>query len=156
MNENTQIIKRPVQDGTLGSFQDKHGILNVKDSLLGVRRYIAKQAGLSDEDIKEKTTKEVKALALAAGATSGQISDWSKNYTGSKLQFYAASASFLGMLSADARYRKTVRRSFNAKGDPIGWTASIRKERNAPAATLAAQNAELRAKIAQLEAAQAA
>ncbi len=141
-----------VQPGTLGAFKDTAGILSPKDCLLGTRRYIAKQAGLSDEDIKERTTKEVKALAIAAGATKEQISGWSKDYQGGKLQFYAASASFLGMVAADARYRKTVRRSVNAKGEQIGWTASIRKEKSPQAASLAAQNSELRARVAQLEA----
>jgi hypothetical protein len=145
-----------VKDNTLGTFTDQHGILSAKDSLLGVRRYIAKQAGLSDDEIKEKTTKEVKALAITAGATEAQIKNWSKDYNGSKLQFYAASASFLGMLSADARYRKTVRRSFNKEGKSIGWTASIRKERNPQSSTLAAENADLRARLARLEAAQLA
>jgi hypothetical protein len=145
-----------VRDGTLGTFADKHGILSAKDSLLGVRRYIAKQAGLDENAIEKKTTKEVKALAIAAGATEAQIKNWSKDYNGSKLQFYAASASFLGMLSADSRYRKTVRRSFNAKGQSIGWTASIRKERNPQASTLAAQNAELRAELAAMRARQSA
>jgi hypothetical protein len=141
-----------VQDGTLGSFTDSKGILSGTDTLLGTRRYIAKQAGLSDEDIKEKTTKEVKALAIATGATKEQITNWSKDYQGSRQTFFAASASFLGMIAADSRYRKTVRRSFNKKGESIGWSATVRKEKAPQVATLAAQNAALRAEIAALKA----
>src|SRR5260370_3809904 len=143
-----------VQPGTLGAYKDEKGILSPKDCLLGVRRYIAKQAGLSPEDIEGKKTKEVKALAITAGASKDQITNWSKDYQGGKQVFYSASASFLGMVAADARYRKTVRRAGNAKGEQIGWNASIRKERAPQVATLARQNAELRARVAQLEAAQ--
>lgn len=141
-----------VKDGTLGSFQDKHGILTVKDSLLGPRRYIAKQTGLTPEDIEKKTTKEVKELCVAAGASREQIANWIKDYNGSKQQYYSSSAILVGGLASDSRWRKSARRSFNTKGEFIGFTATFRKERNPQASTLAVQNAELRARIAQLEA----
>lgn len=130
------------------------GAVNAKGTLVGVRIFVAEKAGLSTEDVKELSFKEVKALAVNAGATAEQIKTWSGDYNRERDAFYSEGGLVNGMLAADPSYRKTLKVNRNKTGDVIGATTVYRKERS-PKATLAAENAALKAQIAKLTAAMA-
>lgn len=118
-----------------------------------IRVYIAEKAGITLPARVKGTpwvsTKDVVALAEAAGASRDSIKLWRKELDAARKEHYVHSGMVVGMLAADPTVRKNVRLAINAKGEVIGANATFRRERSRPLA-LAAENAQLRAQVAKL------
>jgi hypothetical protein len=128
------------------------GAVNDKGTLVGKRLFIALKAGLTAEDIKELSFKEMKVAAVAAGnATDAQITQWGKDYVIERDSFYSQGGLVNGMLASDPSYRKTLKINRNKDGAVIGATTVYRKERS-PSMSLKAENESLKAQVAKLTA----
>lgn len=135
------------------SLPDLGDAINEKGSLVGARRYIGFHFGLTESDIDKKTTKEVKALVLAAGADADAVKVREKDYRVKREQFYANWNIINGALAADPTFRKGGRVRTNDKGEITGVTMSYTKLRgslnkDAKIAALEAENARLRSTMA--------
>jgi hypothetical protein len=110
--------------------------------------------GVLPKGTKEKpfTRKMLNALAISKGSTELMVKATLKEFDGIRRAHYAQSAVFLAAVSADPRFRKSMRTSTNKKtGEVIGWSATIRKEKSA-SISASTKIAQLEALVAQLTA----
>lgn len=140
-----------MSDTTLAkvSASDFGGIRNAKGVLLGTRRYIAAKAGLTDEQIKELKTAEVKALIKGKGHSDDVIKGWMTDYETNRTNFFADSRTVTAMLAADPNLRVELRKTVNKAGVATGAIARFRKETKS-GATKDAKIAALEAQVAKL------
>jgi hypothetical protein len=125
--------------------------VNVKFALIGARRFVAVKAGLSPDDIKNKSMKEVKALAIAAGATTEDVQTWRGEYDAFEVTRKQFSRTAIALFASNPAYRQTANFALNAKGVPIGLNASFRKERSL-SVSASARLGQANTRIAELEA----
>lgn len=124
-------------------------------ALPNIRKFIADKAGITLPEVpkggKGLTMKEVTALVVATNKhTEENVKQWRKDLDVLRTQHYVDSARVVGMLAADPTLRKSVKPTFNKKGECIGASASFRREKGLGAsATIIAQ---LTARLAAAEA----
>lgn len=130
-------------------------ILSATGSLLGPRRFIAKQFGfcvakgdngnLDWSEIKDMNTKEVREKIVSAGlATKEQVSEAITSYNEQKERFYTESTKATALIGADQSLRKEVRMVQGKKG-LIGFNVKARFVKST------SSNATRDARIAELE-----
>ena len=145
-------LQSDMSDTTLAKVSTDNfgGIRNEKGVLLGTRRYIAAKAGLTDEQIKELKTSDVKALIKSKGHSDEIIKGWMTEYETNRVKFFADSRSVTAMLAADPNLRVELRKTVNKKGIATGAIARFRKETKT-GATKDAKIAALEALVAKLQ-----
>jgi hypothetical protein len=123
------------------------------NTLPGARQFVAGKFGITlpkvEKGQKGLSMKEIRTLAEGKGVTKDQIKAANKEYDALRVAFYRDSAVVAGMLVADPTLRKAVKVSTNKKGEAIGATITVRKERSA-SATKDAQIANLTALVQSL------
>lgn len=128
-------------------------------ALPNIRQFIAGKAGITlpvtPKGGKGLTMKEVTALVVATNVhTEENVKQWRKDLDVLRTQHYVDSSRVVGMLAADPTLRKSVKPTFNKKGECIGASASFRREKGlgASATIIAKLTAELAQAKAQLAA----
>lgn len=133
-------------------------VLSPNGSLLGFRRYLAAKHGIATEqkdgkltfsEIEGKTTKEVKAMIVAAGGTDAQIKVSNGEYDAGRTAFYDFSTKATALIGADSTLRKDVR-MVNGKKGLIGFNVKARYVKASTGSS--SKVAELEAKVARLTA----
>src|SRR6266446_761305 len=130
----------------------RDGACNERGTLVGVRRFVADKAKLTD-DIEGMKYADVKALIVKQNlATKEQIKTWDDAYDTHRDAHKRDSRSMVSLFVASPEWKHSFKPSYNKKGDCIGGTATFRKETSSKSLAsqlrdALAQNAALKAKL---------